>query len=113
MSEITLKHRCGLCGQSYEIKANKIAYSMWKGGASIQNAFPDRNSMERDAIAGRCCFQCFSKMYNMPLPGEEESYGKRIGECSCCGMAVWEKDIKEDGSFECKSCHQDEYDTYE
>ena len=111
MSTIKIKYTCPVCKQEYTIEADKERYAQYQSGTMLQVAFSDKKPIERDAIVGRCCMPCFSKMYNEPLPGEEDKFGERIGECSCCGQAVWSKDIV-DGSFTCRACGQNEYDAY-
>mgnify|MGYP003431557648 CR=1 FL=1 len=107
-----IKKKCPFCSNVTEVEVKDADMRKYEGGMLVQRAFPYLTSMQRDVIVNGTCYECSEKMYNIPAPGHEELFGKRIGECACCGRAVWEKDIK-DGVFECGSCHQDEYDEYE
>ena len=63
---------------------------------------PDLNTFEREALISELCYDCQSKIYNMPKPGED--WGKQIGNCECCDCAIWEKDINKEGASFCPNC---------
>lgn len=107
-----IKKRCPFCANVTELEVDDKAMQKYEAGALVQHAFPMLAPMQRDVILNGTCYDCSEKMYNTPAPGHEELFGKHIGECACCGLAVWEKDIK-DGIFECGSCHSNEYDIYD
>lgn len=103
---------CFSCGKVTTIECDDAGYSKWVNGMNILAAMPSLSIMEREALISGMCFDCQEGLFNIPKPGNEVKFGKRIGECDCCGMAVWEKDIKPDGTFRCKSCYGDSVDYY-
>jgi hypothetical protein len=100
---------CFSCGQVTSIECDESGYSKWINGEKIQHAMPSLSVMEREALISSMCFDCQEDFFNMPKPGNESKFGKRLGECDCCGRAVWEKDINPDGTFICKSCGETSY----
>lgn len=100
---------CFSCGQVTTIECNESEYLKWKNDTNIQHAMPSLSVMERETLISGLCFDCQEKLFNMPKPGNEAKFGARLGECDCCGMVVWEKDINPDGTFICKSCGETSY----
>lgn len=98
---MTITKTCS-CGGITELDLNKDGFENWKRGALIQRALPELNNFEREALLSGMCFDCQSKLFNRPKPGE--SWGKHLGECNCCGADIWEKDRFSDTAVKCKIC---------
>ena len=101
---------CPMCGTPTTVTVDDEAYFKYESGALAQVAFPNMHKSTREVLISGMCYSCCEKIFNTPSPGNEAAFGNYLGECSCCGRAVYERDIKEDGSFTCSNCHQDEYD---
>lgn len=104
-----IKKSCPFCGRTTELTVDAKKYARYAAGEHVQQAFPELAPAQREVIINGCCYNCSEKIYNIPAPGHEEAFGKRLGSCSCCDMAVWEKDVK-DGVFLCPSCGYNEYE---
>lgn len=100
MREIKIK--CKFCGKIQAVNVDENRYRKWVDGELIQRAMPDLNDFEREALISELCYDCQSKIYNMPKPGED--WGKQIGNCECCDCAIWEKDINKEGASFCPNC---------
>lgn len=107
--ENSIKSVCPSCGKAseYEVTANqynRIQKKYYEEGEKIQNVVPELNSFQREMLVSGMCFDCQSKLYNMPVPGDT-SWGNLIGECECCGTPIWSKKNARDGGYECPSCN--------
>ena len=96
---------CAVCGQVETIKLPEDGYFNWMSGMSVQEAFPELNSFEREALISNWCFDCISGVFHRPKPGDN-SFGKLLGECECCGCGIWEKDFNNTKeAYVCNGCH--------
>lgn len=102
MSNIKMTVHCCTCGESQEIEVDSVGYEKWMKGTLIQLALPKTDKFTRDALVTRMCFDCLSKTFNMPKPGED--WGESIGTCECCDATLWKKDV-EDGIATCPCCY--------
>ena len=99
---MVLNIKCPGCGNLTELNIDDEAYMKYKSGEVVaQRAFPNLNSFEREALISGYCFDCTSKIFNTPKPGED--WGKVLGECPVCGCTAYERNV--DGNFyKCPSC---------
>ena len=97
-----IKIKCVFCGKIQAVNVDENSYKKWIDGELIQRAMPDLNEFEREALISELCFDCQSKTFNMPKPGED--WGKQIGTCECCGCDIWEKDLNKEGPSRCPQC---------
>lgn len=102
---------CPMCNKETVVNMNYKDFLKWQQGALIQEAAPKMHPMKRECLVSGMCFDCQEKVYNTPKPGNEAAFGKRLGECACCGRAVYVKDIV-DGKFTCASCKEHEFEEY-
>lgn len=101
--------RCPFCGKETTIDVEARRYKRFEAGVNVQQAFPNMHVFHRELLISGMCENCYEKIYNTPAPGHEELFGERLGSCECCGMAVYEKDVK-DGEFRCKCCGSEAYE---
>lgn len=90
------------CGKVTTVDVNKDGYGKYMSGTSIQDAFPELNAFERECVMTGMCFDCQSRLFNKPKPGED--WGPVIGECECCSSPLYSKDCKEGNHYVCPSC---------
>lgn len=104
MKEIIVK-KCPHCGAVTRLEAESKQLSDYSAGMSVQEAFPDLNAFDRELIITGMCHDCSSKIFNCPKPGDD-SWGKCIGDCPCCGSSIWSiKNKLENGEYKCSSCY--------
>ena len=72
------------------------------GDEESRNAYREALKNHFQPALHELCYDCQSKIYNMPKPGED--WGKQIGTCECCDCAIWEKDINKEGASFCPNC---------
>lgn len=65
-------------------------YQAYRSGARIKDALPECNAFEREFLISKLCFDCQSKIFHRPKPGE--SWGAVVGECEVCGCTIYEND---------------------
>lgn len=82
---------CPHCGKIDKHDVNSEAYNNWLSGMRIQDAMPEANDFLREFLITGACYDCISKIFNRPKPGED--WGEMMGECSCCGCPVYAKDV--------------------
>lgn len=81
---------CPHCGKSEEHEVDEQQWLDWQGGMRIQDAMPDKDAFLREWFISGACYDCISKIFNKPKPGED--WGEMLGECECCGCPVYAKD---------------------
>jgi len=100
----TVSKQCFACGKVSEVKIVKDKVKDYKEGLlNIQNIFPEEHVMVREFLISGMCFDCQSKMFNIPKP--DEDWGKMLGNCPNCGCQIWRKN-KIDNDYRCPSCYQ-------
>ena len=98
--KITVAKRCN-CSRITAIEVEEEPFTRFVNGEKIQNALPMLNSFERETLITGMCFDCQSKLFHNPKPGED--WGPLMGECPECGCPIYPIDIK-DNVCECASC---------
>lgn len=82
---------CVMCGKDFEVEMTGSEYTQYVSGLrKIQDIFPSKSVMYREALVSRMCYDCLSGMYNIPKP--DEDWGEVIGHCENCGCAIYGKD---------------------
>lgn len=100
---------CPLCGNKTSIEVDEGKWARYSlGDVNVQDVFAELSPFEREVIISHICFQCQENMFHRPAPGHEDKFGKELGECSECGCAAWECDVK-DGKYTCPQCGNEEY----
>ena len=104
-----IKSVCPFCGKEsgYEItdkQYNKIQKKYYGERKNIMDVVPEFNSFQREMLITGMCFNCQSKLYNTPIPGDN-SWGDLIGDCECCGAPIWSVKNAKNGGYGCPSCH--------
>lgn len=90
------------CGNKTVIDVNEKAFRLWNSGkAVIQEAFPELDDFSRDSLLTNMCFDCQSKLFNRPKPGED--WGDIVDECEVCGASLYSKDF-DSGVCPCCQC---------
>lgn len=82
--------KCPNCGKDTELDLTAKEAKALEGGQSIQKALPKRDAFFREVVISHMCYDCQSKIFNRPKPGED--WGEEIGECPECGSPIYEKD---------------------
>lgn len=98
--EVTKK--CFSCGKLTTVIVDEDMYEAWISGANIIRCFPQMNSFDREVLISGMCYDCQSKTFNMPKPGED--WGEQVCDCPECGCRIFPKDIN-NGVMMCPSCH--------
>lgn len=94
--------KCPVCKNTTQLDLDQDLYVKYKlGNKPVQQIFPNLNSFEREALISGYCFDCSSKIFNAPKPGED--WGKVLGECPICGCNAYERNIEGD-FYKCPSC---------
>ena len=104
-----VSRKCPFCGKTTVVEVNAAEYKKWGAGELIQRAMPTLHKAYRETLLSGLCLSCYEKTYNEPAPGNEASFGNRLGSCDQCDMAVYEKDLV-DGKFVCKNCGGTDYE---
>lgn len=90
---------CG-CGNTTRITVGAVDYQKFLNKeAPIQKCLPELNEFERETLLSNMCFDCQSKLFNKPKPGED--WGSIMGECESCGAPLYSKDYD---SGVCPTC---------
>lgn len=58
---------CDMCKDGHILVVNDIDFKNWKGGMTIQRAFPYLTRAERELLISKTCNTCFNKLF-----GKEE-----------------------------------------
>lgn len=90
MNKIKMIVKCVTCGANQSIEVDEAWYEKFKSGMSVQDALPKSNLFTRECLISGMCFDCQSRVFHRPKPGE--SWGEILGECECCGSSVYERD---------------------
>lgn len=95
---------CKSCGKVEVIKnVNEERLAAWQRDTSIQKALPELTVMQREVMITGLCQDCLSRIYNTPKDGED--WGETLGECICCGAALWERNRNSSGDVICPLCY--------
>lgn len=106
MEKMSVKGACILCGCEQEVFLDKEGFNKYLSGISLQKALPQANSFEREFVLSGMCFQCQSKVFGHPSPGQEASYGKYLGSCDCCGYPLYARKLGNSSAKVCPQCHE-------
>lgn len=106
MNKISLWGKCPICNERQEVSVSEKGYVEYLNGTPIQKALSDASTFEREFIISGLCFKCQSKTFGHPAPGDEESYGKLLGHCECCGYPLYSRKIECDGKKICPWCKE-------
>ena len=63
---------CPLCGHSHVVEVNEADCLAWKGGATVQDAFPYLSADEREMLVSGICPSCWDKLFEDPEADEED-----------------------------------------
>lgn len=103
MKEI-IARKCPMCGTMTKLEVESSQLEAYDNGALIQDAFPDSDAFTRECIKTGFCFDCISKTFNCPKPGDT-SWGECIGDCPYCGSPIWSIKNKQTGDlYKCGNC---------
>lgn len=91
---------CPHCGTIEQHEVDESQYNAWLSGMRIQDAMPNTDAFIREFLITGACYDCISKTFNQPKPGED--WGEMLGECGCCGCPVYAKD-----NGVCPQCGED------
>ncbi len=96
-NEVLITRTCPSCKKRESHTFTVQEWENYSHGMLIQEAMPKRTAFEREFLISNMCFECQSKIFNRPMPGDD--WGKSR-ECPVCGCNVWDKD-----NGVCPSCH--------
>ena len=97
-----IQKMCPSCRNQYEIEVDDASIRALENGAMVHNALGKYDLFTRECFISGLCFDCQSKVFNRPKPGE--SWGEQH-ECPNCECSVWDKNFREDkGNYRCPSC---------
>lgn len=88
--EIIIK--CPNCCIKSKVEMTSEEYELYSSGVEVQKIFPRKNAFFREVLISGMCYDCQSKFFNKPKPGED--WGEIKCECECCGAPIYEKDVK-------------------
>lgn len=97
MTTETVTKTCPYCNTVEEHTYPKMGLELYRDGMSVQLALPKETAFAREFLITGACFDCISRIFNKPKPGED--WGEIICECECCGAPIYEKD-----DMKCPSC---------
>lgn len=60
---------CPICHTSHDVEVPIDRFILWKGGLSVQEAFPDMPPEERERLISGICPECWDKLFPV---GEED-----------------------------------------
>lgn len=100
----TIVRECPQCGKKTTLEVDSKQLCAYNRGALLQEAFPDLDVFTRECIRTGMCFDCSSKVFHMPKPGDD-SWGEILGECYECGAHIYSIQDAVEGGFECAICH--------
>lgn len=87
---------------------NKFSVELWEGDyinvqtLSASKALSKYDKFLRESFISGLCYDCQSKTFNQPKPGED--WGEQL-ECPNCCSSVYQKNFKEDRQkYVCPSC---------
>lgn len=55
---MTLLCTCPFCGKHFELRVPYDQYLEYRGGAKVQDAFPDFTPIEREMVMTGMCLEC-------------------------------------------------------
>ncbi|MCM1215004.1 MAG: hypothetical protein NC548_10845 [Lachnospiraceae bacterium] len=97
-------YKCPMCGRKTELEVDENAWDLYQSsGKPVQECFPESNAFFRETLINGTCYDCQSKTFHRPKPGDEDKWGSEIGECANCGCPAFEIDRK-DGNYMCPQC---------
>lgn len=67
MANAIISKTCFYCENRYVFVVPVKAYDAWKGGAFIQDAFPDMSMNDRELLISGACGPCFDSI----MPDED------------------------------------------
>lgn len=102
-SMMPISINCVCCGNEQTVEVDSVGYSKWLKGELIQRALPKAHKFERDVLITHMCYDCLSKTYHRPKPGED--WGEVLVECPCCGADIYERNRNSNGDLVCACCH--------
>lgn len=106
---MTVTTLCSACGAETKLTLPEKNYTNYiNGDLPVQVCFPKENVFVRENLISGLCFDCQSRIFHRPKPGQEAAWGKLLGNCTCCDRPVYECDIV-DGKFVCEDCGNTEY----
>lgn len=95
-------HNCVFCGKKQSVEVDPAGYSVYCSGVAVQRALPNADAFTREFLISHMCFDCQSKEFNQPKPGED--WGEQVTNCVICDCAIWPKDSTGDSVYKCPSC---------
>lgn len=81
---------CPICKKEVTMEVDEQKFHEYEGGENIQNVFGDKDKFFREWLISGMCYDCSSKLFNAPKPGED--WGPIVGECENCGAPLYNKD---------------------
>lgn len=107
MATTKVKKICPFCGKETSVEVDAKKWDLVLNGTSVQMAFPELDTANREILISGMCYNCQEDFYNMPAPGHEEAFGKFVGYCPDCECRLYEKDFDASTKmYNCPSCHQ-------
>lgn len=97
LNNVFVTKKCPNCLKLTECDMTPVEYAKYKSGILVQEVFPDKDAFYRETLITGMCYDCQSKLFNRPKPGEDWGTPE---ECPVCGSSVYEKD-----GWVCPSCN--------
>ncbi len=83
--------KCSICSRIFILEMTDAEYERYMGSSlSAQECFPNKDSFFREALISHMCYDCQSKVFHKPKPGED--WGPVVCECEVCGAPVYTSD---------------------
>lgn len=98
---------CPFCGGETTVHCSAQEMDSYMQNVSVnEQNFPRMRKFDREALITGMCHECQEATFHTPAPGNEAAFGKRIGDCECCGAPIWECD-KIGGKYVCVQCGEE------
>lgn len=105
---VCIEKTCPFCGSVTKVSFEDGQFAKYQMSGKVQYLNNKNGAFDREVVISGLCYNCQEQTFNRPAPGNEDKWGKHLGDCGICGSPIWEKDIKGD-TFNCSCC----YETYE
>ncbi len=91
MDKIIVKELvCSICGKVFSVQFGEKEFEEISKGRSNGKPKDKEDAFRREALISGMCYDCQSRVFNTPKPGED--WGEQLCECEVCGCPIYKKD---------------------
>lgn len=70
--KIAVATTCPMCGDVKEFFLSEAGYEAWYNGCTVQQAFPELDTNDRERLISGICPTCWDKMFSVPDDEEDD-----------------------------------------